>query len=68
MTDNELRQEILRLKNEKNAVILGHYYQRHEIQDLSDYIGDSLALAQKAQEVLWRAFHGRNCKDTQSSV
>ena len=51
MTDNELRQEILRLKNEKNAVILGHYYQRHEIQDLSDYIGDSLALAQKAQEV-----------------
>ena len=50
MTDNELRQEILRLKNEKNAVILGHYYQRHEIQDLSDYIGDSLALAQKAQE------------------
>ena len=50
MTNNELRQEILRLKNEKNAVILGHYYQRHEIQDLSDYIGDSLALAQKAQE------------------
>lgn len=50
MTDNELRQEILRLKNEKNAVILGHYYQRHEIQDISDYIGDSLALAQKAQE------------------
>lgn len=50
MTDNEMRQEILRLKKEKNAVILGHYYQRDEIQDISDFIGDSLALAQKAQQ------------------
>ncbi|MBP3763904.1 MAG: quinolinate synthase NadA [Bacteroidales bacterium] len=50
MTDQELKQEILRLKQEKNAVILGHYYQRHEIQALSDYVGDSLALAQRAQE------------------
>lgn len=50
MTNMELKQEIIRLKKEKNAVILGHYYQRHEIQELSDYVGDSLALAQKAQE------------------
>ena len=50
MDTDFLKREILRLKKEKNAVILGHYYQRDEIQELSDYIGDSLALAQKAQE------------------
>ena len=40
--------EINRMKKEKNAVIIGHYYQREEIQAISDYIGDSLALAQYA--------------------
>lgn len=49
MTSEEYRKEILRLKKEKNAVILGHYYQIEEIQALSDYVGDSLALAQEAQ-------------------
>ena len=44
----DLREEILRLKQERNAVIMAHYYQREEIQQLADHIGDSLALAQLA--------------------
>ena len=44
----DLREEIMRLKRERNAVIMAHYYQREEIQQLADYIGDSLALAQLA--------------------
>ncbi len=44
----DLREEILRLKKEKNAIILGHYYQHADIQDISDYVGDSLGLAQEA--------------------
>ena len=46
----DLEAEIRRLKRERNAVILAHYYQDGEIQDLADYIGDSLQLAQAAKK------------------
>jgi len=48
MTDAELEEGIKRLKKERNAVILAHYYQESEIQDLADFVGDSLQLSQAA--------------------
>lgn len=50
MDKSFLIHEIIRLKQEKNAVILAHYYQNEEIQEIADFIGDSLELSKKAQQ------------------
>ena len=48
MTNTEIIDRIQQLKREKNAVILAHYYTRPEVQDIADYLGDSLGLSQEA--------------------
>ena len=50
MIKEEMYKDINKWKKEKNAVILAHYYQCADIQDIADYVGDSLALAQKASQ------------------
>ena len=50
LTKEQMYDDIRRWKKEKNAVILAHYYQVGDIQDIADYVGDSLALAQKASQ------------------
>ncbi|WP_439182111.1 quinolinate synthase NadA [Carboxylicivirga taeanensis] len=47
-TNIDIKKEILRLKEEKDAIIMAHFYQTNDIQDIADFVGDSLALAQEA--------------------
>ena len=50
-TITDLKEKILALKKEKNAVILAHYYQEEGIQEIADFVGDSLELSRKASQV-----------------
>ena len=65
-------EEIKKLKKEKNAVILAHYYVPAEVQQIADYIGDSFYLSsgrsgRTADRILRCWIHGRECEDLKSS-
>jgi len=71
-TDKELAESVNLLKKKRNAIILAHVYQPAEVQDIADYVGDSLDLSRKAVKTnadvifLRCAIYGRNRRYPQS--
>ena len=62
--DLDLKEAIDKLRKEKNAIILAHYYQTGDIQDIADYVGDSLALDEGGyHRALWGSLYGRDGED-----
>ena len=51
-----LKEDVLKLKKEKNAIILAHYYVDGAVQDVADFVGDSYALAKKAKKYRCRYY------------
>ena len=51
MTKKEIKKRIEQLKKEKNVVILAHYYTTKDVQEIADFLGDSLALSVKARDI-----------------
>ena len=63
--NRELKERLLQLKKERNAIILAHYYQRDEVQEVADFRGDSFLACTEGSanrcgchRILWRSFHG----------
>ena len=57
MSTTELKEAIRKMAREKNAVIMAHYYVDGQVQDIADFIGDSLALAQQAAKKRFISIH-----------
>ena len=60
----KLKEEIKRIAKEKDAIILAHYYTVGDIQDIADFVGDSLALARKGYGDVWCTLYGRDMQDS----
>ena len=67
-----MKEDIQKLKQEKNAIVLAHYYVEGDVQDVADFVGDSFALAKRQRKPMHKSsfcrcsFYGRECQDLKS--